>query len=520
MSYGSLYSGSVSRLITLTNGAATVDCSGTVLTEEDLRALDTLAVGTGQVVKIASITDDDTFELLRPWAGATQTLISTWDIIRDAPSRLDQVEAASAMTQAAGFAALVNGQTRQFRVESEGNSPPVSPVDGKYYLAGSAPTGWPITVTSGDILKRRLGSYGVITPEEGWLAVILATGVVKRFKSGAWGIGAVTAADVAFTPTGGVAATTVQEAIAEVDSEKMPLTYLDTDGALAANSDTKVASQKAVKTYADTKVTKASGTTAGRLWRFTDTAGGLGQSQMSEDGSGNVTMGGALSLPGNLTTARSDPNTVWNIITNTSTGASVGARLFMSTGTANSWAGYQLYDNSGSPYIIEQSGSAVSAKYTDFPLHVWRSQAGVERMRLDSNADLHLNSSALGKTFPGKAVLINAPTAADYAGFDLFTAGTYRARFIASDAAALLDSALGLSILFRPGGSATLTMLASRTISGVPFTLPSYTVATVPSASAMTAGTEIFVTNEAGGAVPAFSDGTNWRRVTDRAVIS
>lgn len=49
--------------------------------------------------------------------------------------------------------------------------------------------------------------------------------------------------------------------------------------------------------------------------------------------------------------------------------------------------------------------------------------------------------------------------------------------------------------------------------------LPSYTVATVPSA-ASNARKFIYVSNEVGGAVPAFSDGTNWRRVTDRAVIS
>ena len=49
--------------------------------------------------------------------------------------------------------------------------------------------------------------------------------------------------------------------------------------------------------------------------------------------------------------------------------------------------------------------------------------------------------------------------------------------------------------------------------------LPSYTVATVPTASSFVAGI-IFVTDETGGAVPAFSDGTVWRRVTDRAVIS
>jgi hypothetical protein len=29
-----------------------------------------------------------------------------------------------------------------------------------------------------------------------------------------------------------------------------------------------------------------------------------------------------------------------------------------------------------------------------------------------------------------------------------------------------------------------------------------------------------FVSNESGGPVPAFSDGTAWRRVTDRAVVS
>jgi hypothetical protein len=30
----------------------------------------------------------------------------------------------------------------------------------------------------------------------------------------------------------------------------------------------------------------------------------------------------------------------------------------------------------------------------------------------------------------------------------------------------------------------------------------------------------IYVSNETGGAVPAFSDGAAWRRVTDRAIIS
>jgi len=49
--------------------------------------------------------------------------------------------------------------------------------------------------------------------------------------------------------------------------------------------------------------------------------------------------------------------------------------------------------------------------------------------------------------------------------------------------------------------------------------MPSFTVATVPSASS-NPRSFIFVSDETGGAVMAFSDGTDWRRVTDRAVIS
>lgn len=52
-----------------------------------------------------------------------------------------------------------------------------------------------------------------------------------------------------------------------------------------------------------------------------------------------------------------------------------------------------------------------------------------------------------------------------------------------------------------------------------PLTLASYTVSTLPTAS-LWSGAIIYVSNESGGAQPAFSDGTNWRRFTDRAVVS
>lgn len=52
-----------------------------------------------------------------------------------------------------------------------------------------------------------------------------------------------------------------------------------------------------------------------------------------------------------------------------------------------------------------------------------------------------------------------------------------------------------------------------------PLLLATYTVATLPTASLWTRGL-IYVSDETGGAIPAFSDGTNWRRFTDRAVVS
>jgi DNA-binding beta-propeller fold protein YncE len=50
--------------------------------------------------------------------------------------------------------------------------------------------------------------------------------------------------------------------------------------------------------------------------------------------------------------------------------------------------------------------------------------------------------------------------------------------------------------------------------------LRSSPVSAVPAAAAAGAGALIYVADESGGGVPAFSDGAAWRRFTDRAVIS
>lgn len=50
------------------------------------------------------------------------------------------------------------------------------------------------------------------------------------------------------------------------------------------------------------------------------------------------------------------------------------------------------------------------------------------------------------------------------------------------------------------------------------FSLPSYAFLDLP-ATART-GSMVYVTNMTGGAEPAFFDGTNWRRCSDRTVAS
>jgi len=50
--------------------------------------------------------------------------------------------------------------------------------------------------------------------------------------------------------------------------------------------------------------------------------------------------------------------------------------------------------------------------------------------------------------------------------------------------------------------------------------LPSYTVAELGNVSTSPAGQFVFCTDETGGAIPAYSDGSNWRRVSDRAIVT
>jgi hypothetical protein len=65
-----------------------------------------------------------------------------------------------------------------------------------------------------------------------------------------------------------------------------------------------------------------------------------------------------------------------------------------------------------------------------------------------------------------------------------------------------------------------LVIKLNESLFGNSIQLSVYTVATLPDVPDEESPGLIYVSDESGGAVPAFSDGSSWRRVTDRAVIS
>ena len=50
--------------------------------------------------------------------------------------------------------------------------------------------------------------------------------------------------------------------------------------------------------------------------------------------------------------------------------------------------------------------------------------------------------------------------------------------------------------------------------------MKSFAKAALPTASGQGAGAVVFVSDDAGGATLAFSDGSTWRRVSDLAAVS
>lgn len=198
--------------------------------------------------------------------------------------------------------------------------------------------------------------------------------------------------------------------------------------------------------------------------------------------------------------------------------------------------------------LIEQSGSLASVVASAF---VFDCRAIIEGLRFDWGALTALDGSSV----PRASLVINKPHSVSGAGYRVMVRdidclfafasadsahvdspekrSAARLNLIAEDVPTLYYSLsngcwrtafarnFGSYTRTTPGGTSGFTAVGDEheRAHGYPSILPQYTVATVPSAATYVKGM-IYVTDDVGGGIVAFSDGTNWRRVTDRAIVS
>jgi len=237
---------------------------------------------------------------------------------------------------------------------------------------------------------------------------------------------------------------------------------------------------------------------------------------------GGVITGSSSSVTGTQTAA----STVGGVITGSSasvtgtvTGASIAGGII--TGTSVSVTGNTTAGNVLTGGLISATGNITGG-------NVLGNGAGLSGINVFSNVTVTGGNSAVADSIAdtltltagtGITIVIDPTT-------DTITIGAQGGSEIFVDGAdfgtvtepVTLSDDLGLVTDLVDSEADLGTLVTSGLIYPDQFVLPSYTTSTLPSAAV--AGAMIYVTNETGGPVPAFADGTNWRRVTDRAIVT
>ena len=168
-------------------------------------------------------------------------------------------------------------------------------------------------------------------------------------------------------------------------------------------------------------------------------------------------------------------------------------------------------------------GAVVSGNFqVDGGSFIFNESGGNQDARFEGDTDVNLLFT------DASADAVGIGTATPGAKLDVFSASDVGVRVNRNGADIVKMTAVSGSVNMGSGTASDVVLIrndatiatlgAGGLVHNLPEFLKSYTVGTLPSAA--TAGGMIYVSNETGGAVPAFSDGTNWRRVTDRTIVS
>lgn len=369
-------------------------------------------------------------------------------------------------------------------VESAGsNAPPASPAEGVRHIVGPAPTGaWSGNAQAVAVWQD--GGWTFLSPAGGWKAWSIAASQFQVFDGAAW--------QALATGTGGGDTLGIH-------------TTADTTNRLA------VASAASLFTHDGAghqlKINKATAGATGSVLFQTGFSGraemGLAgnndfQIKISSDGT-NWTSALAIDEEGRVGINRSGST----------------ARLAISgTDTTGTVPDFQVVrDNYYALSFCEAYSSSAAGHSPQTILRRARGTLAAPEAVLqgDQIGGLAFRARAPSGTF-AQSALINATVSGTPAGSAVPTDMTLCTGTTGALERMRVTSGGDVGI----GTSAPSTRLH---VNG-PVRVGTSTVAALPSATTLGAGTILYVSNAAGGAELAYSDGTNWRRASDRTVVT
>lgn len=413
----------------------------------------------------------------------------------------------------------------QLAVEAfDATTPPASPADGQVWALGPSPTGaW--AGRDGQLAAWLDGGWEFIAPQAGWRAYGRADQSLRSHDGSGWlavqgaapnltnlselGVNAapdatnrlaVGAAGSLFTHDGGDHRMVLNKAAAADTGSILWQTGFSGRAEIGLAGNDALSLKVSPDGTAWTTALSLSGTGAAA---FADdiTAGGALSVTGDIDTGGAVSAAGSLTADGALFTGTASQQ----VAVNKAAAADTGSVLFQTGFSGRAEIGLTGSDD------LAVKVSADGSSWTD----LLRLQTATGAVSIGPVAETQGTLSVADTSQEPTILIRNAggPSGAAFRLIDDASGADWKFKSTNDGSFKLRDQSGGADYLYLQKGT-FLTRFGGPMRPGV------YTVATLPAPAGLPAGAMIYVEDEAGGPVPAFSDGVDWRRITDRAVVS